>query len=1284
MRAFDHAFTAREEMEFCNTKPMHTPIDKKKTKHLLALAVTTLLAVGSARAQQTAPRRSETAPTTPTTSTAPVTPVAQPDEEVVVLSPFEVSADSERGYSAATTLAGNRLNTELRDIGNAVTVITSQFLTDIGSTSNATLLQYTTGTEVGSAFGNFAGTGDGAFLNESNRFTNPNSNTRVRGLTSADNTRDFFLTNIPWDSYNVDRVDLQRGPNSILFGQGSPAGIINIGTKQAKFRNSNQVELRYTGEGGKRAVLDINRVLLKDELAFRIIGLYNNDEYKQKPAFALDKRLYSAVRYEPKLLKRGTARTIIKGNIEFGNQTSNQPRNLPPIDRITPWFQTGTYEGRTLAGAAKTYQHLNKLTLNGAQAQDDNTSKPNRGQQRPTYNGGPLAGTPNLFYNPMLGNFGQQFGNPLGYVDGGGNGIISHYWTAEPRFARGINRLGAIDGGIGGMPYQRPLGVASYGDYAKNAGLKYAEFGIYKNKSLTDPSIFDFYNNMYDGPNKKEWRRFRLFNVSLTQTFFDDSVGFDAVYNKEYDRTGNLSLLGGQNQAIYIDIMSVYADGTPLGTGTPTTDINNVTNNPFQDGTPNPNVGRPFLNDISRGSETVSWRENKRITAFLIHDFAKDNNSLWSKILGKHTITGLLGQDRAQSDNRGWLRYTTDTLSLRTFLLGPTSTARFDTNEMMPMPVIYLGPSLLNRTAVQGANIPRVQTQVKVLGGGLRTFDSTWNRPTSPTAAGYVDPAQPWFNDYYPTNSTSGQLTQSENPSNYIGWRDIALPVYDSEDGYRDFNTTGATLQKSTLSSRAVTWQGHFWDNAIVGTYGYREDSAKSWSFSRNTASVGNAADGRLNLNPSVYKLPEPFSNRVDVTSRAYTIVAHLNDLPYLKELTQNWPVMVSLFYNKSTNFQPASQRVDIYGDPLAAPSGRTVDKGVLLETRDGRFSLKLNQYETTATNASSSALSNGGFAGTAQQYGARWANRFEFNWTQDTNAGAVAVNDPTNSQYNYAPAPGETLEQAQAREKAAVDAWRVWQKSIDPKFYAAWRMDITNPALNPGSSQPTGFTVTEDSISEGYEIELSGMPTKNWRLTFNASQTEAQRKNVGGAALTTFVANFEKALKTTAAGDLRIWWGGAGNDTMLKLWNESFGSEWAQRRLQEGTNVPELREWRFNAISNYEFDHGILKNFNFGGGVRYQSDIVIGYRPIPGATAKEISFDLSNPYMGPTETNFDLWVGYHRKVARNIDWRIQLNVRNVGDGNSLIPITVQPDGSAGGYRIAPYQAWSLTNTFNF
>ncbi len=58
-------------------------------------------------------------------------------EETVVLTPFEVSAP-DRGYVATQTLAGTRLNTSLKGIGSAISVVTPEFLRNVGAvTSNA-------------------------------------------------------------------------------------------------------------------------------------------------------------------------------------------------------------------------------------------------------------------------------------------------------------------------------------------------------------------------------------------------------------------------------------------------------------------------------------------------------------------------------------------------------------------------------------------------------------------------------------------------------------------------------------------------------------------------------------------------------------------------------------------------------------------------------------------------------------------------------------------------------------------------------------------------------------------------------------------------------------------------------------------------------------------------------------------------------------------------------------------------------------------------------------------
>jgi outer membrane receptor protein involved in Fe transport len=1206
----------------------------------------------------------------------------QKNEEIIVLSPFEVSATEEGSYTAATTLAGNRLNTQLRDLGNAVQVITGQFLKDIGATDNQTLLQYTTNTEVGSVYGNFAGAGDTATLDESPHFTNPNQNTRVRGLTSADNTRDYFLTDIPWEGYNIDGVDLQRGPNSILFGQGSPAGIINTRTKQAGFKNSNEVTFRVGSFGSTRATLDINRVLIKNELALRLAAVRGDEQFKQEPAFSRTDRVFAATRWEPGFLKKSSARTIFKANIEWGRVRSNNPRDIPPIDKITPWFRTGTFSAIDAAGNPATYPYLNKLTVTPQQNVDGNTGLPNHGQSI-----GIISSVPNQWYQPWIANFGNQFGNPIASFNNDSAAPLSPYIVWEPRTNGGIGTDGKIDNGVGGINFQRPAGIAGYAQFAKNARMPYSGFGVYKDKSLTDPSVFDFYNQLLDGPTKKEWQNFRTYNLSLAQTFFNDRVGFDASYNREWFKSGQLAVLDGNGtQSIGIDMSSAYPDG--LTNGLPDAGLN---------GTPNPNVGRAYLSSASQWTNNsyLSNRETMRLTVFGRYNFDEGTHHNWfTKLLGEQTVTGLAGDDTQKKDNRSWNRWGADSayeLFIRNKDVPGTAGAKykFNANEMTPTAVIYLGPSQLNASSASGLHLPNPKVSVTIPSGSVRTFDATWKPSTNPADPTYVDPAAFWQNNYYPPTSASSASTQSENPANYVGFRNVPINIIDSETSQanRDFLTHDAALSKSQVTSTAATWQGNFWQNAVVATWGVRKDISRAWNYTTNSNTTSDPF-GHVNLSPSAYKLSYDPSNSLQITSHAWTVMTHLNQLPGLKKL----PIQVSLYYNHSTDFQPASSRVDVYGEPLGPPTGVTKDVGILLETQDGKYSLKINKYENSSTNATSNALDGSWFIGSMQAWFGNWANVFEFKWYSNTpnlHPEWVLGRDWQAGQVNYAPAAGETQEQATAREKAAVAAWRTWQKSVDPRFYKAWGVDLNAPfGATPkeiSASTPNGFSVTEDSVSKGYEIELNATPVKNWRLAVNASKTTAVRSNIGGSALVAFIAAQEKALNTTAAGDLRIWWGGLGSDNFaLAQWNGTIGSNYALRHLQEGTNVPEMREWRFNAISNYSFDEGILKGIYVGGGVRYESDIVIGYKPIPGATPTQANFDLSNPYKGPAETNFDFWIGYGRKITHDIDWSIQLNVRNAFVGNELIPLTVQPDGSPGAYRIRPPQTWQLTNTFKF
>jgi outer membrane receptor for ferric coprogen and ferric-rhodotorulic acid len=168
--------------------------------------------------------------------------------------------------------------------------------------------------------------------------------------------------------------------------------------------------------------------------------------------------------------------------------------------------------------------------------------------------------------------------------------------------------------------------------------------------------------------------------------------------------------------------------------------------------------------------------------------------------------------------------------------------------------------------------------------------------------------------------------------------------------------------------------------------------------------------------------------------------------------------------------------------------------------------------------------------------------------------------------------------------------------------------------------------------------------------------------------------------------GDVRFWNGNYdANESLRGKFGREFMSGYYLYRIQEGSDVPELRPWRFNLVTNYNFSSGVLKGINVGGGYRWQDGVVLGYPVLPGATVTDArAYDLEHPYKGKSETNIDLWLGYSRRLTSKIDWRIQLNLRNITSKKELIPVTVQPDGSMAVGRIAEPFTWTVTNTFKF
>jgi len=270
---------------------------------------------------------------------------ATTDDEVVMLSPFTVSNDRDQGYFAENTLAGSRLNTNLADVAASITVVTKQQMEDTASVDINDVFKFEANTEGSGTYTPLItdrGTAKDAVAgytlgNDGGTTTNAQSN-RIRGLGVPDAAMNYYPTNnrIPFDAYNTQSVEISRGPNSLLFGLGSPAGIVNQSTAQAVLnRDTNNVQVRTDHKGSFRGSFAFNRSIIDNKLALYMGFLYNDQRFERKPASDLTNRQFAAITFKP------FPKTIIRAFAEGYENKANRPNSLTPRDFVTPWLQSG-------------------------------------------------------------------------------------------------------------------------------------------------------------------------------------------------------------------------------------------------------------------------------------------------------------------------------------------------------------------------------------------------------------------------------------------------------------------------------------------------------------------------------------------------------------------------------------------------------------------------------------------------------------------------------------------------------------------------------------------------------------------------------------------------------------------------------------------------------------------------------------------------------------------------------------------------------------------------------
>jgi hypothetical protein len=258
---------------------------------------------------------------------------------------------------------------------------------------------------------------------------------------------------------------------------------------------------------------------------------------------------------------------------------------------------------------------------------------------------------------------------------------------------------------------------------------------------------------------------------------------------------------------------------------------------------------------------------------------------------------------------------------------------------------------------------------------------------------------------------------------------------------------------------------------------------------------------------------------------------------------------------------------------------------------------------------------------------------------------------------------------------------------------YLSGYNDYNGPQTGGGSSFGNHQT-TVDNISKGNEIELQFQPTKNWNITVNYVTQKATRINIDPTSIA-FMSQMT-AFYNGPAGQIRQWWNLGGTEG--NAWNNNLVATYAVTMNQLGHAAPEISPWRLNAITTYNFDHGFAKGVFVGGAFREEAGRIIGYHfdstlhnllqndPVYANLSVLTSggLNVNQPFYGKSDWHIDAWVGYQRKIARNVDWRIQLNIRSLGENDHLKTARINPDGSLALATIEQGMGWQLTNSFDF
>ena len=192
------------------------------------------------------------------------------EEKITELNEVEVNAlktaeQNEQTYQAQTSAIATQTDTPLVEVPQTVNVVTKQKLEDRQPHSLDEALNTITGVKQSNTLG---GTQDAL---QKRGFGGNRDNSIMRNGLQSVQARNFTPT--------TERVEVLKGPATLLYGIQDPGGIINVVTKQPQAQASYEISDYMTSFGGGGQQVDLTGPVSDSGFSYRLIADKQNYNY---------------------------------------------------------------------------------------------------------------------------------------------------------------------------------------------------------------------------------------------------------------------------------------------------------------------------------------------------------------------------------------------------------------------------------------------------------------------------------------------------------------------------------------------------------------------------------------------------------------------------------------------------------------------------------------------------------------------------------------------------------------------------------------------------------------------------------------------------------------------------------------------------------------------------------------------------------------------------------------------------------------------------------------------